>query len=540
MPRFVLAACLVAGLAAFGRTAEPPKIAGNWRFQFSANSSVSVLLAVTNDDGKLVADILDSQPPLSGPGGKRVILKTKNFVAKADTVSFGITANGQEAMNYEGTVAPDGSKVTGTLKDLRGELVVLELKPSKLKKLSDEVDVAREDFATLEPGQALFLAGFTIAANASEKKLTADEARSLADKLTKAATPFGLRWEKYVAAKLAGSFAGQADFAALGLTYAQRLERLQGDAATIAEQIDVQQLIVRAMEKSGKADEAKKLAANIAKLEARDAIEYAKSSIPFETPAYAGRKAKSSRAAFVEFFTGSESPECVDPTAAFDAATIVYKPADVVAVQYHVPAGGPDPLISSDGLNRQVGLFGRLVAPLVLVNGKLLGRGAGTGDGKARYKQLCEAIDEQLESKEGAKIALTIAKDDKGYKATAKVSEVEKPSDKVMLRFVLVEPKIRYAGSSGVRFHSHVVRGMPGGVAGFAVAKKELEQSATFNLDEVKQGLTKFLDEFAKEQAEFSKPDRPLALKNLKLVAYVQNDETGEVLNAVQVDVEAK
>jgi hypothetical protein len=52
--------------------------------------------------------------------------------------------------------------------------------------------------------------------------------------------------------------------------------------------------------------------------------------------------------------------------------------------------------------------------------------------------------------------------------------------------------------------------------------------------------LSKFLDDFAKEEGAFPRPDRPLALKNLKLVAFIQNDATKEVLQAVQVDVDEK
>ena len=62
----------------------------------------------------------------------------------------------------------------------------------------------------------------------------------------------------------------------------------------------------------------------------------------------------------------------------------------------------------------------------------------------------------------------------------------------------------------------------------------------TFDPETVKVDLTKYLDNFAKEEGPFPRPDRPLALKNLKLIAFVQNDATREVLHAVQVDVEGK
>ena len=49
--------------------------------------------------------------------------------------------------------------------------------------------------------------------------------------------------------------------------------------------------------------------------------------------------------------------------------------------------------------------------------------------------------------------------------------------------------------------------------------------------------LAKYLDKFAAEESPFPHPERPLAMKNLKLIAFVQNDTTREILHAVQVDV---
>jgi hypothetical protein len=59
----------------------------------------------------------------------------------------------------------------------------------------------------------------------------------------------------------------------------------------------------------------------------------------------------------------------------------------------------------------------------------------------------------------------------------------------------------------------------------------------TFDPEAIRADLTKYLDNFAKTEGAFPHPERPLALKNLKLIAFVQNDATREVLHAVQVDV---
>jgi hypothetical protein len=57
------------------------------------------------------------------------------------------------------------------------------------------------------------------------------------------------------------------------------------------------------------------------------------------------------------------------------------------------------------------------------------------------------------------------------------------------------------------------------------------------NLDELKKSLVKYLDEFVERRGPFPKPQRPLALKNLKVIALVQNDKTGEILQAAQADL---
>ena len=85
-----------------------------------------------------------------------------------------------------------------------------------------------------------------------------------------------------------------------------------------------------------------------------------------------------------------------------------------------------------------------------------------------------------------------------------------------------------------------VVRALPGGAKGTPLTKKSAEQSVTIDPDAVRTTLSKYLDDFAQKEQPFPRPDRPLALRNLKLIALVQNDATKEILNAAQVDLEAK
>ena len=108
---------------------------------------------------------------------------------------------------------------------------------------------------------------------------------------------------------------------------------------------------------------------------------------------------------------------------------------------------------------------------------------------------------------------------------------------------VTSDERVRFQGSNGVRYHHSVVRAMPGGPKGFPLPKASAEQTVTVKLDEVRaannKGLDDFLAELKKRGADFNFASRPMALRNLKVVGFVQNDETNEVLQAVQVDLES-
>ena len=104
------------------------------------------------------------------------------------------------------------------------------------------------------------------------------------------------------------------------------------------------------------------------------------------------------------------------------------------------------------------------------------------------------------------------------------------------LKLALIEEKVRYQGSNNMRYHHHVVRAFPGGVEGVALKDKTGKHAATVDLAELRKTLIKYLDSTAKK-TPFPNSDRPLDLKNLRVVAFVQNDKTKEVLQAVQVEV---
>jgi hypothetical protein len=517
---------------------EPKGVAGNWKLTVPVDrgEEVLMLIAFAEKDGKWTAEYLGSSDDL------KVKPTVTSVKVDGDAVQFTLGFMGRELISFDGTLSKDKKKLNGSLAVLGGRLRTTTLYPSKLAKLDDAFAVAKEALTQIEDGPELFDAAFAVLSQAGAKKLPPDDVRGIVERVNKSAGTYGPRWEREMTLRLVETLTAQDGLTELAVAQAKRAERLLTDDDTTATRMMVTEAIVRALTKAGKADDAKPYQAQLAKLELRDFAEYAKTNPPFKAEPFAGRKGKSEKTAVVEVFTGAECPPCVGVDLAFDGLLKAYKPSEVILLQYHFHVPRPDPLTSPDGLDR-VKYYEDLIdgAPTLFISGKVGTDGGGPAAASEKfYKQFRGTLDELLEKPAGVKLALAVTKGEKGaFGAKATVADLEMPGEKVMLRFVLAEERVRYAGGNGIRYHHMVVRAMPGGAKGVALTKKTHEQTVTIDPDAVKAALTKALDDSA-AKAPFPRADRPLALRNLKLVALVQNDATKEILHAVQVDLEAK
>jgi hypothetical protein len=518
------------------RGADPVPPSGYWKINLPAGdgSELTLMVAFTEQDGKWIGDYLTASQEL------RIQPKFKSLKVAGDHVQFSLEFSGRDFVSFDGLLAKDKKKLSGSMSLLGEKLTLVDLHPTKLKKLDDPFELARETLTQIEGGPQMFEAAFRVVEKAGAKKMPVDDVRAVIDRVNKAATAYGPRWEREVTLRLAEALAGQDGLGEVAVAQAKRAERLLTDDDDPATRMKVLEAVARSLSRAGKPDDAKPYTAQISKLEARDYAEYAK-TLPFKPEAFTSRKAKSDRAVLVEIFTGAECPPCVAVDLAFDGLLKAYKPADVILMQYHVHIPGPDPLTSPEAMKRLEEYYADQVrgAPTVFISGKL-GEGGGgpAAAAEKKYTSFRKQIEEGLEKPAGVKLGLSIAKGEKGgFTAKAAVSDLEMPGEKMMLRFALAEERIRYTGGNGVRYHHMVVRSMPGGAKGIALPQKSAEHSVNFDPDAVRADLTKYLDAFAKSESPFPRPDRPLALKNLKLIAFVQNDATREILHAAQVDV---
>ena len=281
-------------------------------------------------------------------------------------------------------------------------------------------------------------------------------------------------------------------------------------------------------------------------LEAKLDQEYLAKVPPFKPDVFEGRKqATDKRVVLLELFTGAQCPPCVAADVAFDALLTTYKPTELIALQYHLHIPGPDPLTSPAAEAR--GEYDVLDGtPSLYFNGLTdAPGGGGMGASQAKYKQTREVVDRTIEGAPRAEIKLIAQRTGNKVQIqaaaqsleTGKAGEDAKAGD-LVLRLVLTEESVRYQGGNGVRFHHHVVRDFPGGVAGTALKAGKCDVNLTLDLDQVREGLSKYLTKFAEEYAPF--PQLPsIALEDISVVAFVQNNNDKSVWHAVTVKVQA-
>jgi len=136
----------------------------------------------------------------------------------------------------------------------------------------------------------------------------------------------------------------------------------------------------------------------------------------------------------------------------------------------------------------------------------------------------------------------------KGHTITVsgKADLVKKGAEKIRkatLHVALVEDMVRYTGSNGIRFHNFVVRKLLRSPTGTVLQKpgtrtvfRESVNVAALG-DSLEAYLARFEKDQSKEHAEFKFQDKVGRIdpQQLVVVAFVQDDQTKEILQAVVV-----
>ncbi|MGH9339139.1 MAG: tetratricopeptide repeat protein [Acidobacteriota bacterium] len=248
------------------------------------------------------------------------------------------------------------------------------------------------------------------------------------------------------------------------------------------------------------------------------------------------------RVVLAELFTGSECPPCQAADYAFEGLLRHY-PRDVMAVlQYHVHIPRPDPLANLDAEQRRAA-YGARSAPYAVFNGIEVQRGGGpTRLAGYLFQQYQQQIATQLEKESPVEIKGEAFLRGDAVQVRVETRTKDMPLDHLRLHVALAEKAIPYAGHNRVPIHSQVVRKLMGGPEGLALKADESGTSSfslSQDLGKLESELSAYLDFFERETGlGFKEKLYRVNRSNLSVVAFVQNAETNEVLNALTLSLD--
>lgn len=521
---------VVIGLIAAPLLAGDDGLAGNWKVMVMEASGPGNpwLISLGNKGGKWsgTAEGLGEMPETT----------IQNIRLAGDLIQFDLRVADKVTFQFEGKTPRAGAKkVLGSVA-IQGKSIPAYLEATSAKN-SFELD--REVVTRTPNDPRVFNIVLDLIRQGKENKVSTKDVQEWVETAWRGAEGYGPRFQLDYALRLADLLAARADYAALAPEVAAKAAALTGPNAAPLQQMRVLHTWHNALLKSGQADKVNTVAARMEKLEEPAYAEYQKSALGFVPAKFKGRKSKSDRAVLVELFTGAMCPPCVAADLGFDALEKAFSSREVVLLQYHLHIPGPDALTNADAVKR-ADFYNRTLrgTPGIYFNGKPdAPGGGGRDDGEDKYKEYRETVEPLLEKPAGVQLqARAVRKSDK-IAVQVSVAGLEKPGETMRLRLALVEDWVRYKGTNGTLYHHRVVRALPGGPAGMALMKKEVDHALVVDLQELRAGLTKYLDNYEKTEDPFPDAQRPMRFRNLRVVAFVQNDENNDVLQALDVPV---
>jgi hypothetical protein len=592
----ILAAAMV-GVPTPASPADAPNLTGNWLLTFQAPPGLlppmgrvefhTCIIHVDQKDGVPTASVLASPPNLPVPvtisdfklsgnnlsirfqGGESIFLKGGAFTGSVVDPKLILGSISGDLRVFRAQLArteEKAIKISLRLADYPEPLLAawkLELDqstaryraanekdPEKKKMLRAQVEKGAKELDEKEANLfretiekhadspfALDAAALLIK-SAAERKLSREEVTKLITVVKKVATPYGKQYLEEASLALAESLAYQKEFAGMAADLLQPIATQFPADIAATHQARVLTTYKIALAGVGKEEEAKAVDMRLAKLESKLDEEYLAAVPPFKPAAFGGRKEKSAnRIAVVELFTGAECKPCIAADVAFDAMAKAYKPTDVVLLQYHLHIPGPDPL-TNPATEARAAYYKVQGTPTCFFNGKRQATGGGSMDAaESRYGRFVQLLAPFLEEQTSVKLAGHAKRAGDELTVTVDASGLE-PGGEARLRLFIVEEAVRYVGGNRMRFHHHVVRAMPGGPEGVAVKEATFKQTLKASVATLRKDLSKYLDEYASNVEPFRTRSRPQQLKELKVVALIQDDKTKNILQAVQLDLD--
>lgn len=503
-------------LAPASALAQTDPLAGQWKVTlFTENQHLPFwLLNVDVKDGKYSADAqtLANIPETT----------VTRITRKGELVNITYSLKNGVVFQYEGLLAPGGKKILGSL-GRGGPASPCYMEATDAR---SPFEVERESLKKSPADPKTFNTLLSLIGQAKRNKAAARDVQDWVDGVLASAAGFGPRWQTQYGLRVLDALA--ADYPGVALETGARLERSL-DSTSSETRYQLLSSLESAAAAAGKDAEAAKIAARLEALQP----DVLKELVPtFKIVPYTG---KVGRPVLVELFTGAQCGPCVAADIGFDALEKAFPASDVVLLQYHLHIPDSDALGNADA-DERAEYYAVNGTPAIYFGGTTsVPGGGGREGGEEKYKEYREAAEKLIALPSGGKIALAVKRKGDVVTIETSASVTEAVKGPVKLRLALVEDLAYYRGRNGQSFHHHVVRAMPGGAKGLAV-DKTIEKTLTIDLGSVRETLKTYLDDFAKDNP-FPDAQRPMRFRDLHVAAFLQDDATRAVLQAVSVPV---
>jgi hypothetical protein len=461
--RYLATALLSVSLLATagGAANDSPAVpAGNWKIILPLETSARPmwLVQLKDKDGAWSGEVIgrSEEKPKAPEATLTGLTVTK------DTVRFTLRTPVQ-LFHFEARLPKEaGAPILGTL-TLGNDALPARMEPTALTSL-DRFAVSRDVLAHQKDTPEAVMAAVTLVSGAAEQKAKPEEVRGWVERALSGAELYGARWQRDILLNVTESLLEQEGYATEAMSYARQAEKLLDERDSVTLRKRTLDSLAAALERAGKADEARKVAERAA------ALDFSIKPTP-----YTGKRG--GRVALVELFTGAQCPPCVAADLAFDALGQGFKPTEVVRLEYHLHVPGPDPLTCPDGLARQES-YGEAIegTPTIFVNGRKKGSvGGSKTDAVDKYADLAGVVAGVVEQPAKAAIKLTATRKGDEITIKADVSDLEQTGDNIRLHFALVEHEVAYTGRNGISGYQNVVR-PPRWPQGFAAQDEDGHQ----------------------------------------------------------------
>lgn len=249
-------------------------------------------------------------------------------------------------------------------------------------------------------------------------------------------------------------------------------------------------------------------------------------------------KPDANKVVLIELFTGARCPQCISADLAASTLSRIYPQSMVVTLRYHQHIPGADPMANEDTESRFFNYYRRSSTPTGSFNGKeMLAIGGPLMRVNEVLADLKKNTDEELEKSVSTKIDLTATREGDTVSINCKATGEGLGEGRKRLRVVLAETRVDFKAPNGIRHHDMVVRKVVSGDKGVAAKEGAIVYEGKVDVAKLKADLLDYLNKYEKNQSVIV-GSKPLDLKALTVVAFVQDDENKEVLQTVAVPVQ--